>query len=131
MTASAARQLGTALVLTVAAAFPVAAQQMTIKSESQGGGAGLSLRAETGKQLSGTMSVNCDSAFVSFYRAGSPTAIKVQGDKAHEVTLESAGPIVEQTPIQMPADLNPTNLCQAGRPDIAKARQVFTDRLTK
>lgn len=89
------------------------------------------MRAEAGKQLRGTMNVNCDSAFVSFYRAGSPTAIKVQGDKAHEVTLDSSGPVVEQTPIPLPTDLNPANLCVAGRPDAAKARQVFTDRLTK
>lgn len=131
MSASPTQKLGAALLLTAAAAFPAAAQQLTIKAEPQSGGSALFLRAEAGKQLRGTMNVNCDSAFVSFYRAGSPTAIKVQDDKAHEVTLESASPIVEQTPIPMPADLNPANLCQAGRPDAAKARQVFTERLTK
>lgn len=128
---STAQRLGAALLLTAAAAFPAAAQQVTIKAETQGGGAGLALRAEAGKQLRGTMNVNCDSAFVSFYRAGSPTAIKVQGDKAHEVTLDNASPIVEQTPIPMPADLNPANLCVAGRPDATKARQVFTERLAR
>lgn len=128
---SIAQQLGAAVLLTAATAFPVAAQQVTIKAETQGGGAGLSLRAEAGKQLRGTMTIGCDSAFVSFYRPGAPTAIKVQGDKAYEVTLESSGPAVEQAPIPMPADLNPANLCMAGRPDAAKARQVFADRLAK
>lgn len=128
---SIAHQLGATLLLTAAATFPAAAQQVTIKSETHSSGTGLSLRAESGKQLRGTMNINCESAFVSFYRAGAPTATKVQGDKAHEVTLESSGPTVEQTPIPLPVDLNPANLCMAGRPDAAKARQVFTDRLAK
>lgn len=131
MSASPAQKLGAALLLTAAAAFPAAAQQLTIKPEIRNNGTILFQRAEVGKELLGTMNVNCDSAHVAFYRAGSPTAIKVSGDKAHQVALGTAGPAIEETAIPMPADLNPANLCVAGRPDAAKARQVFMSRLAK
>ncbi len=120
-----------ASILSISAAFPAAAQQMTIKVEQQSEGAGIALRATTGKTFIGNMTVNCDTPFVSFYKSGTPTSIKIADGIAREVAVLSDGPAMEANPIAMPSDLDPAKLCVAGRPDIPAAKAVFIDRLAK
>ncbi len=121
----------TATILSIGAAFPAAAQQMTVKVEPQSEGAGISLRAMNGKSFHGNMVVNCDTTFVSFYKSGAPTSIKIADGQAREVAVLSDSPVLESRPIPMPADLAPAKLCVAGRPDVPAAKAAFIDRLTK
>lgn len=126
-------QTARAGVLALAAAFPAAAQQLTVKTEPQAGGAGVALKAMSGNKQVGNMVVNCDTppGFASFYKTGNPTAIKIQGGEAREMTLASDSPIFESKPIPMPSDLDPAKLCVAGRPDVSAARTTLLARLAK
>lgn len=126
-------QTALAGVLALAAAFPAAAQQLTVKTEPQAGGAGVALKAMQSKTQVGNMVVNCDTTpgFASFYKTGNPTAIKIQGGEAREMTIASDSPVFESKPIPMPPDLDPAKLCVAGRPDVPAAKAALLARLAK
>lgn len=122
-----------AATLSLAAAFPATAQQITVKAETQSGGAGIALKAMAGSKHVGNMIVNCDRTpgFASFYKTGTPTAIKIQDGDAREMTLASDSPIFESKPIPMPSDLDPAKLCVAGRPDVPAAKAALLARIAK
>lgn len=121
-----------AAVLSLGATFPAAAQQITVQQSTHAKGAGLSLKAMDGKEFRGSMTVNCDNPYVSFYKAGAPTAITVSDGIAKAKTVESAGPTVEADVLSaIPEGLDPAKLCVAGRPDASAARAAFLARLTK
>ena len=125
--------LSTAAALAIGAAFPAAAQQITVKTEPQAGGAGVALKAMSGNKQVGNMVVNCNTTpgFASFYKTGNPTAIKIQDGEAREMSLVSDSPVFESKPIPMPPDLDPAKLCVAGKPDVAAAKAAFLSHLTK
>lgn len=124
-----AAALSAGLVLT---AFPAAAQELTVQVKPYDKGQGAAFTALSGSEFRGNLNVSCKTGMVSFYKAGEPTAIKVQDGIASIVNVNSDGPAVEALPLdKVPDDLLLNKLCPNGRPDAKAARSTLLDRLAR